>query len=377
MNYHCFKYFLLSLVMTAGAQNAFALDLYVSSTGSDTVAHDGRTIAKALRSINRAHDILNALSPAPAENVRIRIMPGNFKCSNMPLAWTFKNGYAVSIEAYEAVQSAIPSSTSTADLNRPVFLGMDGTTKCAKANWLAVTDSNTSLNLTVKNLKIEKYRNAITVLGSTNAINRNLANITISNMVFENLGDKYYHPSDAGKGAVVLTNTAGITFSQNYFKNIENELATEEGLIHAIYFTQNASKNKVLGNHFYNTSGSAIKLSHYSNNNVFLDNNFNMVQQALNDRWCGSRDTESDRNCIDNYETLQCPSWSNQFERNIMTNVTATNKVIIDPEENPNYSNITTQNKCSDHFPATSNGIRLRYGPDNKYFGPPGGALLN
>ena len=268
-----------------GAPGAYALDFFLSPQGSDGAS--GTSPSTAWATLEKAHSHLLALKPA--ESVRIRVAPGKYYCAGVLSTWTYVSpgGHLVTIEARDAVPSPAVSSANHA--SRPIFYGLnrDGT-NCSKSIWLYLEHAKVPVNLIIKGIKIAHYRGGISVKGTSQEITRVDQNIQVLNTVFERIGDIYWRSSNAGKGAILLNYTFGNRFEDNYFFQIRNNYSTA-GLIHPFYLSSASSRNSIIRNTIVGSSGSAIKVTHYSGINTILDNRFSYVAQAYTDRWCRSR----------------------------------------------------------------------------------------
>lgn len=268
------------------------LVLYIAATGSSD-GNSGLEPGSPIRTLDKALSILNAKRVAGELNrdVRISIKGGNYYCRELSDEWNFFNPpYKLTIEG----------------INNPVFHGhnQDGV-KCAKGVWMLVRHGKINTGLTIKGLKITKYKGAITIIGSDEPTSVK-ANISITNNIFEKLGDLHYSSNSAGKGAILLTRTNGNFITNNTFTDIEN-IYDNRGLIHAVYFTSEAKGNLVQNNNFVNVSGSTIKITDFSNNNVIINNSFTKTTTAIVDRWCGARTEDDISKCPGGMP--QCPSW--------------------------------------------------------------------
>lgn len=303
--------------------------------------------------------------------------------------------------AQELSDLTSPAVLSERAKSRPVFLGTSAainpvTNKpfaCDRQVWFsALHPIDGIFNLTLIGLKAKNWKGGVTVAQETryvldsdgrkimgpdgktyltypkvrSSVNQN---VTIQNMVFDQIGDVYY-PSQtgtvydgklAGKGAILFTYASGNKVSANYFRNIKNQ-TDGAGLIHALYLTQVAERNIFSYNTIDGSSGSAVKITDYSNDNQIYNNKFYNVEQAVTDRWCGSRNQTGDQECIaDN--TNGCPSWNNYY--NDLTNfVDLTTlgtpySVVIDRIPETIVNGVTVKQTC-DFAPPNTSGIRLR-----------------
>lgn len=180
------------------------------------------------------------------------------------------------------------------------------------------------LNLTIEGLAVTRYRGGLSVKAADGVEADPDLGVEVRNVVFERIGDKYHHREREdgtwleGKGAILLTRASGGLFVDNWFHHVRN-VEESAGLIHAMYLTSHASRHRVEGNTFHGVTGAIVKLTDFSNENVFVDNHFSHGQLAVRDRWCGALE-DPDEECGGE---AQCPSWDNLFpmERNTWGNL--------------------------------------------------------
>jgi hypothetical protein len=301
--------------------------LYMAEDGDDTAS--GASDAP-LASLQGVHDRLVALDTHGTVDVRIRA--GTYYCRGMVDWWTFHNGAHIRIGPDGDVSS--PAADHADDPDRPVFEGRDETdTNCDDSVWLQVRHAGVETPMTIEGLFVTRYRGAISIKADDAVTSDPDLGITIDNMAFQRVGDKYHYRerSDGtyleGKGAILLTQASGCSVTDSWFDNIRN-VEESAGLVHAIYFTSQASRHLVQGNTFHGCTGAMIKLSDYSNGNRFLDNQISYAPHGLRDRWCGaSEDPEGE--CEEG--EAQCPSWENYYpyERNTWGNIDAEDPVTV------------------------------------------------
>ena len=280
------------------SHSAFAeITYYIKDRGgSDNFT--GTTPATAFRTLDRVHQILH--NERPTDDVRIIILQGHYYCREMKVPWTYFNyPYTVTIEGAQVHN------------RRATFYGHDANNKrCDRSVWLWIKHSKIATGLTISNLTIKNYRGAISIEGRANEPSRTDNGIKIVGNIFEKIGDAHYTSSAVGKGAILLRNTFGNIISGNIFSEIQNKYETR-GLIHGVYFRSMSHRNQVVANKFIDISGSAIKLTDYSNENRFYRNTFEKTTWAIVDRWCGAK--EDPTTACGNAEP-QCPSWGNKFD---------------------------------------------------------------
>lgn len=307
------KSILFAGLLLAGEPSC-AWDIYVAPDGADS--NEGSSMEAPLASMGAAHKRLLELEKEyrVSEPSTVWVAPGNYYCRGMGRGrrsnWTYYSPSGeVSIQPL--AQIAAPASKSENDALRPTFYGVDENGKpCRESVWMTVRHGKVRMGLAIRGLKIKHYRGALSIAGWKKEITRVDQEITITNMVFEEIGDLYWKADIAGKGAILLDYTFGNLIEGNVFRRIQNDrivikeeiqgkiqekIQITSGLIHGIYFAHAASRNRVVGNRFAEASGSAIKLTDYSNLNRFEHNHFNNVQQVINDRWCGARNQPEDQ----------------------------------------------------------------------------------
>jgi hypothetical protein len=356
------QFLLLFIVLIIGLPG-HALTIYLRATGSSD-GNSGLSYTKAVRTLQRAHQIL--LNRKPNEPVTIRVGPGKYHCRGMTKPWTFRNGHPVVITSVHSLAS--PANQSHADARRPVFYGVTPSGElCAnrRSIWMVINHGKVNMNLTIRNLKVTRYRGAITIQNpfssSSTRVNQN---VRVNNMAFMKIGDQYYPQNTAGKAAILLTNTYGSRFEKNYFYHIKNNRVirgkSTKGLIHAFYFSSKASRHVVRDNVILGFTGSAIKLTNYSNANLFEYNRFSYGPTAIVDRWCGSKEDPS----ICAGGIAQCPSWNNDFSlrNNRGSNLSLAYRAIIQP--------IPRGQDCG--IPPPRSNLRIHLGYD-RVFGSGGG----
>lgn len=290
----------------AGSTND-TFDIYLAEQGGSD-ANSGRTFSDAIRTVRRAHEILHAEDPDLP--VRVRVQGGDYYCRGMRgETWDYFNGHPIMITSLNSVPS--PAWDSVDDGDRPRFIGLtpEGDPCPYGSVWMGVTHGDAGPGIAVENLRIEKYRGAISLRAHDDGqLDKFRAN-RIDNNVFLRLGDFYHDAGIAGKGAVLLTRVDGALIEDNYFRHVRNGSGTS-GLIHGIYMTRTTSSNKVRNNMFAGSSGVHVKVTHYSNDNVFAGNTFMYAPGGIIDRFCGTRDDDPATDCEDGVP--QCPSWGNE-----------------------------------------------------------------
>lgn len=283
--------------------------IFVAVDGDD--ARDGRTFATAVATLDRAQAILFAERPDRA--VAIRVAPGDYRCRELTEPWTYVGTHPVTIEPMEAVPS--PAVDSWDHPNRPRFWGVtEAGTVCRRSVFFNLHHGRVRVDLTIRGIAIRHYRGGISLVNPAAVGTRVDQNVIVDNVAFVRIGDFYHRTASGliGKGAVLLTYTYGNTFRNNYFFHIRND-DPSPGAIHAFYFTNRASRNVVEDNVFQGHSGSIVKLTDYSNANVFRRNRFSNAPVAIVDRWCGARE---DPVGVCPGDVAQCPSWDNRFSIN-------------------------------------------------------------
>jgi hypothetical protein len=180
---------------------------------------------------------------------------------------------------------------------------------------------NESTLITLKDLKITRYRGGITIACATPKCTPpsespptvSSGNI-IDGVIFDQIGDAYWASSvdAAGKAAILLNHTRGTRIVNSTFSRIDN-IPSREGLIHAIYMTSVVQNTIVIDNTFIGGTGAIIKITDFSNNNLIQNNSFADNIFGIRDRFSGSFLGE---------EPIHCASWGTIISGNTFTNVT-------------------------------------------------------
>lgn len=334
------------------------LTLYLAVDGDDDAA--GTAPEAPLRTLDAVHARL--LAWGPRDTVDVLVAPGTYHCREMEDSWTFRNGHRIRLAA--AVDVPGPARDEADHPDRPVFEGRDEADEnCDGSVFLTLRHAGEPLVFTLEDVAITRYRGALSVKAEDGADPDVDQDLVVRNVVMERIGDKYHYVEHAdgswleGKGAILLTDTSGGRFEENYFHHVRN-VEGSEGLIHAMYFTAHASRHRVEDNVFHGCTGAIVKLSDFSNGNVFVDNAFSSGQLAVRDRWCGA--LEDPETCTDG--VAQCPSWENEvpYERNTFSD--------IEGDEPVKVLDIPDGQTC-DHDPPASN-IRMDLGTGGVIEGP-------
>lgn len=334
------------------------LVLYVAPDGDDHAV--GTSREAALATLAGAHSRLLALDPKRA--VDVRIAAGTYHCAGTVTPWTFNPGETVRIGPDEEVPG--PAKEQADHPSRPVFEGRDADGElCADSVWLSVRHSGRPFPLRVEGLAVTRYRGAISVKADDGVEGDPDLGLAVENVVFQRIGDKYFHREYAdgtwleGKGAILLTRASGCTVADSWFDQVRNVEASA-GLVHAIYFTSHASRNRVTGNVFHGVTGAIVKLTDASNGNTFLDNQLSYAPHGLRDRWCGALE-DPDERCGGE---PQCPSWHNVFpyERNTWGHLDHGDPVTV--------LDVPEGQSCGE--PAPDDGVRMDLGEGGLVLGP-------
>jgi hypothetical protein len=304
-----------------------------------------------VRTLTRVHAILEAARPTG--DVRVLVGPGVYACREMAAPWTFRGARTITVEPRGVVPS--PARLSATHPQRPVFVGRrEGGTLCGSSVWLSIAHGRAAVRLTLRGLAVRGYRGGVTLRDDEPPVTVP-QQVTLDNMVFEEIGDLHHRVVRGdgsvldGKGAVLLGNTRGNRIANSLFRDVRNG-PNGPGLVHGIYFTSLASDNLVEDNAFETCSGAWIKLTDFSNGNVFRGNRFAAAPAALVDRWCGAREPASA--CADG--VVDCPSWENTFDlgRNDTAGIAGEAVVVY---------RVPVGQVCRWRPP--SSGVRLRLGP--------------
>lgn len=259
----------------------------------------------------------------PDGEVEILVAPGTYRCAGLASEWSLHRNAPVTIRASAEVPS--PAKDHAEDPGRPVFEGTDEAGEpCEESVWVQVRHAGEPLLLTIEGLTVTRYRGAISVKADDGIDADPDLDMTMHNMVFQRIGDRYHYREHEdgtwleGKGAILFTHASGCRVTEAWFDQIRN-VDGSAGLVHAIYFTSHASRHVVEGNTFHGTTGAMVKLTDFSNENQFLDNQWSYGPHGVRDRWCGA-DEDPEERCDGEAE---CPSWDTYFpyERNTWGNI--------------------------------------------------------
>lgn len=295
------KYMLVLFLITGffPLQSLAAEKIIIISAGGGSDANDGSSLKNSIRTLDRAQRILFEARQKgeQLEDIRIAFTGGDYYCREMESAWSFFNPpFRITFDgAFSGPRARFHGKSA------------DGV-KCKRGVWLYVKHGKIDTGLTISGFSVDYYKGGITIVGPDDQT-KVKANVTISDNVFSNLGDLHYTSTSAGKGAIIMTRSNGNKITKNLFQNIENG-TDRSGLIHAIYQTSLSGGHMIEGNTFEQISGSAIKVTDFSNSNTIRSNHFSYTPAAFDDRWCGALENPSE--CPG--AVPQCPSWNNLLE---------------------------------------------------------------
>jgi hypothetical protein len=279
---------------SGGMAPAPPFTVYLDPAGDD--GNDGLDTGHAIKTLNRAHEIV-ALA-APDRDVEVRIRYGTYTAQTVK--WTYYHpAHTIAFLPLDYVDGGGIDSIE----GRPLFDG-----KGASGFFSLSASKGEKTNLQFYYLHIKNYTGtAIQFAGNRNNFDGgwNGGN-RIYGVFFEHFGSKY--GSGTGYGAVDLVNSIENEIVNSHFVDLEN--ATSQALLHSVYLAHGSRKNTITSNQFEVDSGDPIRARDYSNENVVTKNTFQQtgVVAFYSDWFCeGAACTKS---------TAECPSWKNEFKDN-------------------------------------------------------------
>lgn len=277
------------------AVQAVEATLYLSPNGSD--ANDGRSVKSSVRSLQRAVDLASKYAGKTVDAVRIQVAEG-----------TYRRQVTVLNKHVSGIDIIVAGSGGA----RPVFdgQGMDGV-------WFSLKgEGQEKGRLIFEHLEVRNYLTAIILKGNRDNPNEFLDGNIIRDMVFRNIGQENPKSKILSTSAVALVNARNNIIERSEFLNIRNVKTCVR--LHSIYLAHYSSGNRISDNLFDGFCGSPIRLRDSSNNNIAARNRFSNVEyEALFDEWYCNRSISDD--CTK--KGLECPSWGNVFESNVVTDL--------------------------------------------------------
>jgi hypothetical protein len=195
-------------------------------------------------------------------NVEVHITPGTYYHDS--IAWDITSPtYAITFMPKDNVST------------RPVFNGCLSSAQvtCDLDTFFAIREDGPS-NLNFKNLRIERYRQAINLRGGATANSNN----TIYGCYFYKIGSLHVTGQPNGYGVVSLNSSDNNSVRNSYFKNFEN--ANGNTALHALYISNGSDANYIAGNTFHTGNGIAVKLRNNCWWNTIEANTFTKVGPA-------------------------------------------------------------------------------------------------
>ena len=280
-----------------GQPGPFAI--YLAPNGDDAL--DGRNETTAIRSLERAHDLI-AATPIDAD-VEVRIGLGTYY--DQRVTWTVTHpDHRISFVRW-------PADATT----RPVFDGcVSENGACPGGTWFRLRHSDgEETNLVFHYIHVKRYGTAISLDGARNAEATSNGSNRIFGCFFEDIGNEFNPSLSPSTAAVRLVNSDDNEIINNHFVDVVN--TTSGGLIHAIYAAHMSDRNQILRNRFKRSSGDPVRVRDYSNDNVINENRFIQVGTAA-----GYTDWYCDHDVRDDCTKVgpECPSWGNQFRDNVL-----------------------------------------------------------
>ncbi|MCB0383802.1 MAG: right-handed parallel beta-helix repeat-containing protein [Bdellovibrionales bacterium] len=283
------------LTSDASGEELFAVPqiLYLSPSGRD--AYSGRTPERAVRTLEKIHQIVE--SQLLTGIVQVRVLPGVYR--GQTIVWRYQ-----------------PEGLSVRFVNwggsRPLFDGCTTSTTCPGGTWFSFPyGMGYASGFRFDGLRIQNYQTAINLHGNRNNLDRYNGENRIENCEFRNIGNVFNSRLEASTAAVRLVNSDNNLIRDNDFYNIIN-LGPKGGLLHAIYVAHNSSDNRIMRNRFWNISGDPIRIRDLSNHNDIRDNRFDRSGNYGFSEWYCDSQTRND--CTK--ATPECPSYGNTFRTN-------------------------------------------------------------
>lgn len=257
--------------------------LYVSTKGNDK--NNGESKKNPIKTLKRANEILE--KKRPNKDVIIHIEPGKYL--NQGVKWTYyRNGKSIlfdggSGEKYPEFNNEnsnnikVPysnyysSGDVTDETGKKVYKWFFFSAKRVKTN----KESNyemLNINFKFKHIKVKNYHSAMTIIrGMTN---KYISGLTLDDMIFENIGDKYQKNMKICKAnncseycsaaAVSLGDLSNFSIKNSKFINVENDKSHKLwSHLHALYIKDNCgikgTTNKIYNNTFTNVISDPIR----------------------------------------------------------------------------------------------------------------------
>ncbi|TNE47928.1 MAG: hypothetical protein EP343_17780 [Deltaproteobacteria bacterium] len=275
------------------------LRIYLATNGNDT--RTGLTASSAIKTLQRAHDLLAQMKPQ--RDVEVRIAPGNYY--RQTVVWT-----------YTMPKNTITFMPEKNDKVRPVFDGCASSSNktCPGGTWLTLKHSKGErTNLRFEYIQVQRYQTAISFNGSRNKASTSNSHNRIYGCFFKDIGNVFNSSLKPSTAAVRLVNSDDNEIANSHFVNVVN--TSSGGLIHAIYVAHMSDRNQILRNRFKTSTGDPIRIRDFSNYNNIQENRFTKVAtSAAYTEWYCNHDKRTD--CTK--PTAECPSWENQFRNNTL-----------------------------------------------------------
>lgn len=273
--------------------------LYLAPNGDD--GRDGRTEATAIKTLDRAHELLSAAKVD--RDVEVRVKLGTYYAQKVSWSYTHPD-HTISFVRWPADSE-----------ERPLFDGCTSASgSCPGGTWFVLKHSaGEETNLVFHYIHVRNYGTAISLNGARNAEATSNGSNRIFGCYFENIGNVFNSNLNPSTAAVRLVNSDDNEIINNHFVNVVN---TRSGaLIHSIYAAHMSDRNQILRNRFKSSTGDPVRLRDFSNDNVIEDNRFIKVgtSAGYTDWYC---DHEVRDDCTK--PDPECPSWGNQFRDNLL-----------------------------------------------------------
>lgn len=257
--------------------SAQALTLYVAPDGRDRWSGSEQA---PLATIQEAHDRLAANPPNSDATV---ILKAGIYSQPSRISWTYSDPiYTTTIIGQSRASTVIDGGGHGDD-------------------WIRiVTTRGENANIRIRDLTVQNYRHAVSVVGDATDPAGWIGNIRIWDVGFDYIGGSYSSAS-VGYGAVRFINTRNSRIFNSRIRYAEND--TRPDLIHGVYLAHHSFSNLVENVQFYRISGDPVRTRDDSGNNTIQYNTFQYTGDvAIYSEWFDESD--------------ECPSYNNVFRYN-------------------------------------------------------------
>ncbi len=287
----------------AHADTVSPLEIHLAPDGDD--GRDGRAPERAVKTLERVHELLGEWRPE--RDVDVRIAPGTYR--GQRVIWT-----------YTHPEHSITFNGSGPDSENPVFDGCldaeEAPENCPGGTWfrLRAAEGEPS-NLRFRHLTVRNYGTAISLDGDRRDENGFNGNNKITDCRFERIGN-LANPALRGSTATLrMVNSRNNRVERCDFIDIVN-VDERAGLMHALYLAHRASDNVIADSRFIHHSGDPVRVRDRSHRNRVYGNTFDRAgTRGAMSEWyaypgvgaASGRET-----------TGECPSYGNEFFDNVI-----------------------------------------------------------